>query len=78
MPLHKLDLEIYDDYESPIDDNEYLHNYKFFINGYSKQIQKGYFVSERGEGNNFKEAIDNAYSKIYNKLLIKYHIISDI
>jgi hypothetical protein len=77
MVLRKVNLDVYDGYESPIDDKEYSSNFKFIIEGYSTQIQKGFITTERGEGANFREALDNAYNKIYNKLSIKYHIRSN-
>ncbi len=76
MALRVAHLETFDGYESPTDDFVYDENYMFLIEGYSIQIQKGFFITERGEGINFKEALDNAYSKIYNRLYYKYHIVS--
>jgi hypothetical protein len=78
MVLREANLETFDGYNSPIPTEfEYEYNYLFFIEGYSLQIGKGFFIWERGEGDTFTEALDDAYNKIFYRLILKYHIYSN-
>lgn len=76
MPVYISDLQTYDGYDTPDDHPSYSINMYFYIEGYSIQSRKGFIIFERGIGNDYTTALDNAYSKIHNRLAIRYKIIT--
>lgn len=74
MVLIEYTFQVYDGYESPIDDEIYEINCMFEIHGYSEQIQLAFVTHKRGSGNTINDAIQNAYNKLVNKMNIKHHV----
>jgi hypothetical protein len=79
MTLRKV--EPIDGYESTdtedFDDNNYTDKYLFIIEGYSILNNVGFLKLERGMGENFTDAIFNAYGKTQKKLWDKFNIIGN-
>jgi len=79
MVLTKIDIEEIDGYETPKEDNtnNVTCNYMFFIKGFITQINYAFYKSERGQGDSYTDALDDAYLKIYNRFQNKHNLYVD-
>jgi hypothetical protein len=74
MVYREYKLTTYADYENSDDDTIYEYNYFFCIEGIIIEKKEGFYVWERGEGNTYTNALNNAYDKIFKTLSIRYHL----
>jgi len=75
MSTLEIQLEIFDGYDTPTEDLQVVKNkYYFWIDGYSLRENIAFIIFEMGIGSNEIEAVYNAYDKVSNRLLIRYHI----
>lgn len=79
MVLKQIEIKVVDGYESPEEENtnNVTCNYMYFIKGFITQINCGFYKSERGQGNSYISALDNAYLKIYNRFQNKHDLYVD-
>jgi hypothetical protein len=76
MPLYELQLECFDGYETPTDDDkcEFNEKYYFYIDGYSLTSDIAFITFEMGVGSDENSAVFDAYKKVQDRLSIRYHI----
>ena len=84
MVLREFHLTEVDGYFSPNEDDDDNNNddanefnVMFFILGFISQIDMGFHTWERGHGSSFTEALDNVYTKIYNRFKNKHDLYVD-
>lgn len=77
MVLRELNLPEYEGYETDEETTDCSYNYFFLIEGLIKEIGLGFLISERGSGNTFTDALNNAYYKIFYRMKVRYHLFVD-
>jgi hypothetical protein len=78
MVLREANIEEIAGYETPEEEEDDItHNYMFFINGFISSINLAFFKLERGQGNSYTNALDNAYLKIQNRFQNKHNLFVD-